>query len=149
MMHSSPCQSRMQRLLLMLCGMLLCTAHGLALAQVPNGAGPTKAISVTSSSEAAITPMSAFVPMHRTLKLKSTISVEEYSFTEQGHVSATFGQVNGPLAAPLLSYRVLDENRIELQGMGEPVIWKKVTVTQDSVVIERNGKRSEFAVSNR
>jgi len=87
------------------------------------------------------------LPIGRQLNLVSDTLVGSYSFHPAGHVSATIGAKNGPLAAPVFSYRVTSEDSVEIiDSNGRIERWDGIRVEGDLLHVECNGQPRTFII---
>ena len=87
------------------------------------------------------------LPIDKYLDLVSDTLVGSYRFHPAGHVTATIGQKNGPLAAPVFSYRVTSEDAVEIiDSDGRIERWTGIRVEGDLLHIERDGQYQTFTI---
>lgn len=87
------------------------------------------------------------IPLDRVLDLVSDTLVSSYRFHPAGHVTATIGQKNGPLAAPVFSYRVTSEDAVEIiDSDGRIERWTGIRVEGELLHVERDGQPRTFTI---
>lgn len=87
------------------------------------------------------------IPLDRVLDLVSDTLVSSYRFHPAGHVTATIGEKNGPLAAPVFSYRVTSEDSVEIIDSDVLIErWTGIRVEGDLLHIERGGQYQTFTI---
>lgn len=95
----------------------------------------------------ASSPSCTTLPIDRTLDLVSDTLVTSYHFGISGRVSATIGEKNGPLAAPLFNYRVVSDDSIEILHSNERIErWTGIRVVGDLLHVERDGQPQTFTI---
>lgn len=84
--------------------------------------------------------MSFILAMPCKLDLKSELSVGQYNFHANGYVSATIGEKDGWITAPLYQYKLLSENSLEIFNVDGCVeLWSNIKVESNIVHVQRNG----------
>lgn len=87
------------------------------------------------------------IPFDRALDLVSNTLVSSYRFHLAGHVTATIGQKNGPLAAPVFSYRVTSDDSLEIiDSDGRTERWTGIHIEGDLLHIECDGRPRTFTI---
>lgn len=91
--------------------------------------------------------MTTPVPIGQRLDLISETNIETYWFQPTGFVSATLGERNGPVCAPVFQYSVLSDDSIEIAD-SERVIatWTRIEIDGDVLRAECNGKIKTFRI---
>jgi hypothetical protein len=91
--------------------------------------------------------MTTPVPIGQRLDLISETDIETYWFQPAGTVSATLGERNGPVCAPVFQYSVLSDDSIEIAD-SERVIatWTRIEIDGDALRAECNGKIKTFRI---
>jgi hypothetical protein len=93
-----------------------------------------------------ITPNHA-LPIDHFLDLMSDTQVNSYCFRSTGHVAATIGKKNGPLAGPLFNYRVVSNDSIEIiHSNGRIERWASMRVEGGLLHVERDGQPQTFTI---
>ena len=91
--------------------------------------------------------MRNIIPTNRRLELVSETLVGSYRFSEDGTVSATLGEKDGAVFAPILEYRVTSDNSIELLLNAEPFdVWTEIQMTGDTLHLNARGRALAFQV---
>ena len=81
------------------------------------------------------------------LELISELSVGQYCFHSNGYVSATIGEKDGWICAPLYQYKLLSENSLEIfNEAGCVEFWSNINVESKIVRVERNGICLSFSL---
>ncbi len=89
--------------------------------------------------------MTSILPTNCQLELISDSVVEQYRFHEQEYVAATLGTKGGPVCAPLLQYKALTDNSIEIYDHnGSIAVWSNIQVDADTVHVQCSGKTKTF-----
>ena len=87
------------------------------------------------------------LPIDHFLDLVSDTLVNSYCFRSTGHVAATIGKKNGPLAGPLFNYRVVSDDSIEIVHSNERIErWTGIRVEGDLLHVERDGQAQTFTI---
>ncbi|RUR67971.1 hypothetical protein EJP67_12980 [Variovorax guangxiensis] len=87
------------------------------------------------------------IPLDQVLNLVSDTLVSNYRFHPAGYVTATFGEKNGPLAAPVFSYRVTSEESVEIiDSDGRIERWTGIRVEGDLLHVERDCQYQTFTI---
>lgn len=74
------------------------------------------------------------------LELISELSVGQYYFHSNGYVSATIGEKDGWICAPLYQYKLLSENSLEIFNVDGCIeSWSNIKVESNIVHVQRNG----------
>lgn len=83
-----------------------------------------------------------------TLDLVCDTLIERYHFNATGHVAATMGVKDGPVTAPLFSYRMLSHDSLEiLHGSGHTERWTGMRIEGDLLHVERDGRPRTFTIT--
>lgn len=91
--------------------------------------------------------MSFILAMPCKLDLISELSVGQYNFHANGYVSATIGEKDGWICAPLYQYKLLSENSLEIFNVDGCVeLWSNIKVESDIVHVEQNGICLSFSL---
>ncbi len=81
------------------------------------------------------------------IDLVSDTLVNSYHFHAAGHVAATIGTTNGPLAAPVFSYRVLSSDSLEIVDSNQRIErWTGIRVEGELLHLERDGQPMTFTI---
>lgn len=92
--------------------------------------------------------MSVPFPLECTITLVSDTEVEEYWFHPGNSVSATLGEKGGAVCAPLLTYKVLEERRVEIIWPGGSCsTWDDIQVDGDRIRVRCRGQEKVFAIA--
>ncbi|KQU83595.1 hypothetical protein ASC78_13210 [Variovorax sp. Root318D1] len=87
------------------------------------------------------------VPIDQRLDLISETEIETYWFQATGTVSATLGEWNGPVCAPVFQYNVLSNDSIEIADSERVIaIWTRIEVDGDVLRAECNGQTKAFRI---
>jgi len=91
--------------------------------------------------------MNTPIPIGQRLALVSETDIESYWFDPGGSVAATLGKKNGPACGPLLHYRVLSKDSIELSS-SERVFatWTRIEIDGDVLRAECDGHIKTFSI---
>jgi hypothetical protein len=93
------------------------------------------------------TTLTTALPLDRSLDLVSDTLVSSYHFSATGRVTATIGEKNGPMAAPLFSYRAVSEDTIDiLHGNDRIERWTRIRIEGDLLHVERDGQPQIFTL---
>ena len=88
------------------------------------------------------------MPTNCKIELLSAFVIEQYWFHANDHVSATLGTKGGPVCAPLLQYKILSDNSIELYDQsGTIAVWTHIKASPDNLQVECLGKRKLFTIT--
>lgn len=80
------------------------------------------------------------VPVGVGLELRSKSHVAQYWFHESGAVSATLGMRGGAVRAPILKFKVLGSQSIEILGPGDAIsVWKNIRTIGRELHVECEG----------
>lgn len=87
------------------------------------------------------------LPIDKYLDLVSGTLVNSYRFHPTGHVTATVGEKNGPLAGPVFGYRVTSEDAVEIiDSDGRIERWTGIRVEGDLLHVECDGRPWTFTI---
>lgn len=87
------------------------------------------------------------LPIDHHLDLVSDTEIGSYCFLSTGHVTATLGQGNGPVCAPVFDYRVRSDGSVEvIDSSGRIELWRGLRVDGDLLHVERDGKPCTFTI---
>lgn len=91
--------------------------------------------------------MAAPVPINRRLELVSDVLVGQYWFRPDGHVSATLGEKEGAVCAPILEYKVISSTSVELLLEGKSFdFWTEIQCDGDVLKVKTRGQQLTFKV---
>ena len=92
--------------------------------------------------------MASIVPTNCKIELISDIAIEQFWFHAQDYVSATLGTKSGPVCAPLLKYKVLSDDSIELFDQnGTIAVWTGIKVDAETLQVECRGEIRLFTIT--
>jgi hypothetical protein len=87
------------------------------------------------------------VPIDQRLDLISETDIETYWFQPTGTISATLGERNGPVCAPVFQYSVLSNDSIEIADSERVIaVWTRIEVDGDVLRAECNGQPKTFRI---
>ncbi|WP_432725801.1 hypothetical protein [Variovorax sp. W6] len=87
------------------------------------------------------------IPLDHTLTLVSDTAINIYHFSPSGQVAATIGTKNGPVSAPVFSWRVASADCIEIAGSdGHLERWINIRIEGDLLHAECNGFARTFTI---
>ena len=91
--------------------------------------------------------MTTPVPIEQRLELVSETDIETYWFKPTGTALAALGERNGPACAPVLQYKVLSSDSIELADSERVIaIWTRIEIDGGVLRAECNGKIKIFRI---
>jgi len=87
------------------------------------------------------------LPIDHQLKLVSDANIGNYCFRPTGHVTATLGERNGPVCAPVFDYRVRSDGSVEVNdSSGRIELWSSLRIDGNLLHVERNGEPCSFTI---
>lgn len=97
-------------------------------------------------SHTTVPAVPALLIGHR-LDIVSDTLIGSYCFHADGHVAATLGMKDGPVAAPVFRYRVLSGDSIEIVHSAESIErWSGIRIEGGLLHVERNGRPTTFTL---
>lgn len=95
-----------------------------------------------------LAPLPLPLLVDHTFDLVSDTLVNIYHFNAAGRVTAILGEKNGPVAAPLLDYRVVSDDSVEILHGNERIErWSRIRVEDGLLHVERDGQPQTFAMT--
>jgi len=77
----------------------------------------------------------------------SDTAVGQYQFYAEGYVSATLGEKGGAVFAPILEYKIVGNNSVELLSRGESFeLWSDVQIVEDTLYVTSRGRKLTFKI---
>jgi hypothetical protein len=75
-------------------------------------------------------------------------NLEQFWFTEDTHVVATLGTKGGAICGPVFSYRVTDDDAVEIGSGGEQMYrWERAQISGDVLTVFCKGVSRRFSVT--
>jgi hypothetical protein len=84
------------------------------------------------------------------LELQDEQVLEQFCFTDERHVVATLGTTNGAICGPVLSYRIADDDAVEISssdGSRMYYRWEQAQVTGDVLTVLCEGVSKRFSIT--
>lgn len=87
------------------------------------------------------------IPIGQSIDIVSDTLANSYHFHADGHLSATIGTKDGPVAAPVFRYRVLSGDSIEIVDSNERIEhWSNIRAEDGLLHVERDGQPTTFTL---